>query len=85
VLVSTALSQPSKTMGKLIVYKDSESPNWQFGAWFPRLNSNFIASLDSSLEYKVLDCDIPEDKPNHYIEPETAFDDDDIPSKPELV
>jgi hypothetical protein len=72
-------------MGKLIVYKDSESPNWQFGAWFPRLNSNFIASLDSSLEYKVLDCDIPEDKPNHYIEPETAFDDDDIPSKPELV
>jgi hypothetical protein len=71
-------------MGKLIVYRDRGSANWQFGAWFPKLNSNFVASLDSSLDYKVLDCDIPEDKP-HYLEPETAFDDDDIPSKPELV
>jgi hypothetical protein len=68
-------------MGKLIVYRDHGSANWQFGAWFPKLNSSFVSSLDSSLDYKVLDFDIPEDKPT-YIEPETAFDDDDLPSNP---
>ena len=72
-------------MGKLVVYKDAEAASWQFGAWFPKLNSNFVASLDSSLEYKVIDCDIPEEKPKLFVEPETAFDDEDIPSKPELA
>jgi len=72
-------------MGKLILYKDPEAQGWQFGAWFPRLNSNLVASLDSTLEFKVLDCDIPEEKPKMFVEPETAFDDDDIPSKLELA
>lgn len=72
-------------MGKLIVYRDHGSASWQFGAWFPKLNSNLVASLDSTLEFKVLDCDIPEEKPKMFVEPETAFDDDDIPSKLELA
>jgi hypothetical protein len=71
-------------MGKLIVYRDNEARDWQFGAWFPKLNSNFIAALDSTLHYKIVDLDIPADE-IPLVEPETAFDDDDIPSKPEQV
>jgi hypothetical protein len=81
VLVSTALSQPSNNMGKLILYKDPDAAGWQFGVWFPKLNENFLKNLDAGVPVKVLDCDIPEDKPT-YIEPETAFDDDDLPSNP---
>jgi hypothetical protein len=71
-------------MGKLIVYRESAAMNWQFGAWFPKLNSNFIAALDSTLHYKIIDLDIPEDTISR-VEPEAEFDDDDIPSNPELA